>query len=145
VFSQVFAVIDEKNWNHSLQLYCDFNREDNKRFNEYTKNLTSNIQSKRKTHSEEPEECIEADNKFVQPFIDMFNEKFIWSSGEYKVKIKVITDSPTTTIEKSFKFTLIEYYEQELRNLVNEFKIGSGIYWYSNAVQSVALEIKEDT
>ncbi len=78
--------------------------------------------------------------------MDMFNSKFIWLHGEYKIRVKVITKNNEADIEKTYKFTLFEYYEQILKDSVEDYKYGSSIYWTkSNPLQqSITISIKED-
>jgi len=139
-----FTLVPDQEWNHSINFYNDFSREDEKKFNKFTKDIKTNLQDIRDNKEEEPNKLIEAEDVFVTPFLDMFKKHFIWLSGEYKLKVKVFTDTPKYDVTKSFKFTLFEYQEEQLKELADEFKTGSGIYWYSNTPQSINLNIKEE-
>jgi len=58
------------------------------------------------------------------------------------LKVKVITDCNKANIEKSFRFTLFEYYEEELRKITEKYIHGEGIYWDGVTNQAVILELK---
>ena len=138
-----FSLNPNEEWGHIVNLLEFFGREEELSYRQSEGNIKSDIYGKRKLIEGEIKDLIEADSKYIQPFITFFNEHFIWKSGEYKIKIKVITDNEKTDIEKVYSFTLFEYYEQELRKITEEYKYGDGIFWDSNTPKSVVLNIHE--
>lgn len=138
-----FALNPNEEWGHIVNLLKFFGREEEKSYRRLEGDLKSDIFGKRKLIKGEVKELIEADKEKVEPLITFFNENFIWFSGEYKLNIKVVTDKEDSNVEKSYGFTLFEYYEQELRKITEEYKFGTGIYWESKTPRSVILNIKE--
>lgn len=138
-----FPLNPNEEWGHIVNLLKFYGREEEKSYRESEGNIKSDLFGKRKLVEGEIKELIEADNENVQPFITFFNDRFIWLSGEYELIIKVITDKDKSNIQKSYRFTLFEYYEQELRKITEEYKYGAGIYWDSATPQSVIVDIKE--
>ena len=132
---------------HVVTTYQDWSRQEEKTLNDAISNMQSAIKIEKEKLGEHHNNLIAAPNEFVQPFISIFEDKFIWLHGEYKVKIKVLTGNPEVDIEKTFKFTLFEYYEERLRESLEDYKYGSGIYWTKNNPNPsfVGVKVKENS
>jgi hypothetical protein len=101
--------------------------------------LRTDIQEKR---TAQPDVLAEADPNIVAPLLEFFEEKFVWSLGEYEVSIEVNADRLTKT--KRFRFTIFESESEELRALTNQYKFGAGVYWHRQDIpQSLWLELHE--
>jgi len=128
---------------HIVNLLRLFSREEEREYRDLEGKLKSDIFEKQALINGKQKELIEASPENVEPFHKFFTQHFIWSAGEYELKIKVITDNESTNIEKNYRFTLFEYYEEELRKIKERYKYGDGIYWDSDVIQSAIIDIKE--
>ena len=73
----------------------------------------------------------------------MFEEKFIWSPGEYEVTIFVKTTNDKANVSKKYRFTIFESDSYELSKVKNSYKSGDGINWDSGNHQGVIVELIE--
>lgn len=138
-----FSLAPNAEWRHIVNLLNYFAREEEREYRAIEGRLKTDILEKQDQLEGEIKELIEASPENVEPFHTFFNHRFVWSSGEYELKVKVITDNESANIEKSYRFTIFEYYEEELRKVTENYKYGDGIYWDSNTPRSVILDIKE--
>lgn len=70
---------------------------------------------------------IEADEEFVTPFRENFAQNFSLVAGEYQMTVTVVADS--VNISNNYSFTLFESDENDLRNIVDDYKFGTWIYF----------------
>lgn len=105
--------------------------------------MKADIRDKRIKITGDVKELVEADPVNVTPFASFFSEHFIWSAGEYELTVMVDTNIESANIEKRYRFTLFEYYEEELKKITEEYKYGFGILFESTNPQSVVLDVKE--
>ena len=130
-------------WSHAVNFLNFFGREEEKKYRKFEGDIKNNIVEKRKALETEPNELIEADSDKVMPILNFFNEKYIWLAGEYEVAIKIETDKEKADLYRSYRFTLFEYYEDELRKITEEYKYGAGIFWDSATISAVIVDLKE--
>ena len=65
-------------------------------------------------------------------------------STSYKLTIKIQTDQTLADLSNSYRFTLFESHTEQLREIVQYFKYGGGVWWDPKGVQSaVIVDIKE--
>ncbi len=141
-----FSLNPDDEWGHIVNLLEYFGREEEKRYRTMEGNIKSDIFEKQdqiKKTNGEVNELVEARPENVEPLYAFFDKKFIWMAGEYELRVKILTDVEKTNIEKSYKFTLFEYYEEELREITEKYKYGEGIYWEGSTPQGVIVDIKE--
>lgn len=87
-------------------------------------------------------ELIEADQQYVDPIIAFHNDKFKWFPGEYRAELTIHADEVTVT--RRFHFTIFESQSEDLQNLKNHYKFGSGLFWDRSDVASiVGIDIHE--
>lgn len=138
-----FTLFPNQEWSHVIQLFKYFGRDEEKEYRALEGALKDEIITKRAQAGTDNNELVEASTENVAPLINFFDQRFIWFSGEYDLEIEIITDVEIANIKKAYKFTLFEYYEAELRKLVEQYKYGDGIYFVSNNTQHVLVEVKE--
>lgn len=138
-----FSLKPEQEWGHIVNMLRFFGREEEREYRQIEGNIKEDIFAKRDQIEGEVKELIEANPDNVAPFHAFFRERFIWTAGEYELKVKVTTDIDSANAEKSYRFTIFEYYEEELKKITDEYKNGAGIFWDSTTPQSVILELKE--
>lgn len=138
-----FSLNPNEEWAHIANFVNYFGREEERKYRELEGKLITDIQEKREKIEGELKELIAAEPENVEPFEAFFTEHFVWLAGEYELSISIKTDNPSANIEKKYRFTMFEYYEEELRKIVEKYKYGSGIYWEPSAPYNVLLEIKE--
>ena len=87
---------------------------------------------------------IEHPQNLIKKAFDFYNSKQIWKSGEYLMKVNVVTGNHIADISKTYRFTLFESHEEQLKSITEQFKFGGGIWWNPERVQkSVILQITE--
>ena len=75
---------------------------------------------------------VEADEKYVTPFLEFFDEMFIWHPGEYHLSVRVETDPCNAGVERNYRFTIFESDSDGLRKYTDEYKYGAGIFFDSS-------------
>jgi hypothetical protein len=138
-----FSLEAGQEWGHIINLFRFFGREEEREYRQMEGIIKEDIFAKRNQIVGEVKELVEAHPDNVAPFHAFFKERFIWTAGEYELRVNVITDVDSANAEKLYRFTIFEYYEEELRKLTDEYKNGAGIYWDSSTPKSVTLELKE--
>lgn len=134
-----FTLQPNEEWSHSCNFLNFFNREDEKKYRIMESKLRADIQEKRIA---EPNVLAEADASVVVPLLAFFEQKFMWSPGEYELSIEIQTDRLTTS--KAYRFTIFESESDELRALTTQYKYGAGVYWNrSDIPQLLWLELHE--
>jgi hypothetical protein len=137
-----FSLKPKEEWAHLVNFLNYFPRADEKKYRSAEAQLRADIIEKRKL-PENKDVFVEAKDQLVRPFIDMFNEKFVWLPGEYEIAILIKTGNERVNIEKKFRFTLFESDSVELSKAKDDYKIGDGIYWDSGNHVGVIVTIDE--
>jgi hypothetical protein len=137
-----FPLKPKEEWAHIVNFLNYFSRADEKKYRSMESKLRENIVELVKL-PENKDRIVEVEDKFVSPFIEMFNEKFIWNPGEYEVAILVNTTSEKANIEKKYRFTIFESDSNELSKVKDDYKSGDGINWDSGKHAGVIVELIE--
>src|SRR5574341_1575005 len=125
-----FSIKPREEWAHIVNFLNYFSREDEKKYRTAESKLREDILEKVK-RLKNKDHIVKAEDNLVTPFIEMFNEKFVWQPGEYELSISVIASNNKSGIAKSYRFTLFESDSQELIKHKEDYKTGDGIFWYS--------------
>jgi hypothetical protein len=104
-------------------------------------NLKQNIFEKRQGLAKK--DIVEADEQYVTPFIEFFEQKFVWLPGEYNLQLNITTEQSAANIVKFYRFTLFESYSEELAKYKEDYRFGAGIFFDSSEHRGVVLEISE--
>ncbi len=123
-----FNLQPNDDWSHVVNFLNFFGREEEKRYRKFEGDIKNNIVEKRKALESELNQLIEADPDKVMPILNFFNEKFTWLAGEYEISVKIETNKERADLYRSYRFTLFEYYEVELRKITEEYKYGAEIF-----------------
>mgnify|MGYP006894107224 CR=1 FL=1 len=138
-----FNLQPNDDWSHAVNFLNFYGREEEKKYRKFEGDIKNNIVEKRKDFETEPNKLIEADSDKVVPIINFFNEKYIWLAGEYEISVKIETDKTKADLYRNYRFTLFEYYEDELRKITEEYKYGAGVFWDSTTKSAVIVDLKE--
>lgn len=130
-------------WSHIVNFLNFFNREDEKEYRNIEKQMLANYREKKSQATEETPLPIELDSEVVKPSYDFFEKHFLWNPGEYLMKVNIITDQDNANISKSYRFTIFESQEEQLKEITEQFKFGGGLWWDPNIQISVILDVKE--
>lgn len=136
-----FVLKSKDEWAHFVNFLNYFVRADEKRYRSAESILKQEIF--KKSDLPENEDRPEADGQYITEFMTMFNEKFVWYTGEYEVLISVQTSNKKADIEKKYRFTLFESDTSELSKAKDDYKFGDGIYWESGNHPGVVVQIVE--
>ncbi len=124
---------------HNFFFYLDLPRAQERELKEKTQILMTDINAKRAAGLvKEPE----GDPANVAPFFDIMKRNFIWSEGEYVLKLRAESSDATVFVEKKFRFTLFESDSSQLREYAKRYKYGEGIY-YGSERQWLWIKIAE--
>jgi len=137
-----FRLKPREDWTHGVNFLKYFSREDEKKYRSAELKLKANIFSKR-PFPEYKDRLVEADPEYVQPFIEMHKALFKWQPGEYELHVSIEAVPERAGIQKKYRFTLFESDSDELAKSLDEYKFGDGIYWLSDRLKGVAVEIME--
>ena len=137
-----FFLKPKDEWSHSVNFLNYFSRNEEKEYRNAESNLKENIFEKRKL-LQNKDVLIEADGKYLPPFMKIFNDKFLWNADEYEVQVSVEAKPEKANIRKKYRFTLFESDVEELSKYKDDFKYGDGIYWDSVNHLGVIVQITE--
>lgn len=137
-----FSLKPKDEWAHIVNFLNFFSRGDEKKYRGAESKLREVILKKRNA-LEKKDQLVEAENEYVTPFIEMFNQKFVWHPGEYEVEISVLTSKTSANIKKNYRLTLFESDSAELTKVKDDYKYGDGINWNSGDHTGVVVQIVE--
>lgn len=137
-----FSLKPTEEWAHIVNFLNYFSRTDEKKYRSAESKLREDIVEKKKL-SENKDRIVEVENDSVSPFVDMFNEKFVWHPGEYEIGISVISSNDDAAIQKIYRFTLFESDSGDLSRTKDDYKYGDGVNWESGKHAGVIVQIVE--
>lgn len=138
-----FSLKPKEEWAHIVNFLNYFFRDDEKKYRSAESKLREDIIEKRKLPENKDAAVVETTDELVAPFITMFNEKFVWSPGEYEISISVITSNTRANIAKRYRFSLFESDSTELSKVKDDYKYGDGINWDSGKHTGVIVQVTE--
>ncbi|ESP95045.1 hypothetical protein [Pseudoalteromonas luteoviolacea] len=132
-----FSINVGESWRHSVFFYEDWSR---KKQTEYRK-LESAVRDHIQAQSLGSEKLHEAKPEDVQSLINIFERSFKWEPAEYEVQLKVLGDQGDLIAQDSFNFVLFDSDSEELASYHKQYKYGDGVYYYSNKLPGVSIDI----
>lgn len=138
-----FSLAPNDEWSNRVNLLNYFNREEEKSFKASEKALREEIIRLRKPLKENDKTNVKVTDQFIEPFNQMFQNKFIWKPGDYQFHINVKTLDEEADIKKSFRFILFESQSEDLESYVKDFNIGAGISYDLNDHSGALVQIEE--
>lgn len=129
-------------WVHIINLFKFFTREDENQYRNLEAKMFSNFREKKKTVDPSSKDLIEIDEDLVKPFYDFFERHFIWKSGDYLLTFSINTDNEKANVSRNYRFTIFESHTEQLKEMIDSYKYGDGIWWYSTQ-KNIILDIKE--
>ncbi len=134
-----FLLKPNEEWAHLVNYFTLFNRKEEKTYRDAMHILKNNILNQGKPANST--DLVEADNSLVDPFLEMFDEKFIFEAGEYEMVVKIETDKQPIDIEYNYRFIVFESDTSELISCKDDYKYGDGIYWDSTKHLGINIPI----
>lgn len=141
-----FSLKPGEEWAHIANFLNFFNRGDEKIYQNIEGAMITDYREKAKELKieENAGHLIEHPKGLVDQALDFYNSKNIWKSGEYILKVGVVTNNHLADISKEYRFTIFESHEEQLAAITEYYKLGGGIWWNPKLVQtSVILPITE--
>lgn len=138
-----FSLKPKEEWAHIVNFLNFFNRADEKKYRSSETELRANILNKR-DQLENKDQVVEADNQYVEPFLEFFNAKFKWHPGEYAMQVCADAEPKGASVGRSYRFTLFESDSEELAKQKDDYKYGGGIFFDSVRHTGVIVPITED-
>ncbi len=138
-----FSLKPNDEWGHIVNFLNYFGREDEKRYQEIEGNMLADYRKNKSSTQNKDENIHEHPSALVESAQSFYNEKFIWSPGEYQMKVKVNTDNEAADLLKTYRFSVFESQTSTLSAITEYFKYGGGLWWDPNLQTAVILEISE--
>lgn len=138
-----FDLKPDEEWIYQVSFLNSFERKIEKKYRESEIALRHEIHRMSLLDENKGKTNLEAADSFASPFEDIFNELFVWESGEYEIKIFIETDTPQANLSKVFRLTVFESISEDLKKHVNGFKSGAGIYWDSPLYVGYWIDVTE--
>jgi hypothetical protein len=137
-----FLLKPNEDWAHTATFLNYFSRTDEKKYRNAESNLRNDILMKRAL-PENKEKIVDADCQLVSPFLEMFNQNFIWQPGDYEMTISIDAAKKVNFFENRYRFTLYESDSNELAKVKDAYKTGDGINWDSGNYAGVLPQLTE--
>lgn len=141
-----FSLKPTEEWAHTTNFLNFFDREDEKKYQSIEGAMITDYREKAKELDIDQDKghLIEHPKELVGKAFDFYNSKQIWKSGEYLMEVNVITNNHATDVTKKYRFTLFESHEEQLSAITEHYKLGGGIWWDPQRIQTnVILPITE--
>lgn len=121
-----FSLKPSDTWAHGTNFLNLFDRSTEKLYREAESALRVDIQNKLKINKQANEFVI-AEPELVTPFKKLFDDLFIWKSGEYIFELTVNATPGSASFTRKYRFTLFESDTAELTLHTDDYKFGGGI------------------
>ena len=141
-----FSLKPNQEWAHIINFLNFFNREDEKEYQSIEGAMLTNYREivKELDADADKNHMIEHPQNLIKKAFDFYNSKQIWKSGEYLIKVNIVTSNHIADISKLYRFTLFESHEEQLQSITEHYKFGGGIWWNPERLQTnVILQIAE--
>lgn len=122
-----FTIKPGETWAHSMSFLNLFDRANEKLYRESESKLSADIRGKLASRPGNDKQAVVADPELVAPFINLFEQLFIWKPGEYVAELVVDVEPGSATFKQSYRFTLYESDTTELRDHTQDYKFGGGL------------------
>jgi hypothetical protein len=148
-----FSLEPSQEWAHSTIFLELFDREEEKVVEKLKKDMLADYRKQDELiKGEEKDEkklkertyAIEHPKELIDRAFSFFNSKFIWESGEYQMKVNVLTFDDKTNVSKKYRFTIYESQTEQQKELTKDYKFGCDIWWDNKHVNiATILPVKE--
>jgi hypothetical protein len=120
-------------WSHMLQFFPPFDRDLADEVRTAANTLQADILAKRAALPPQAQhQLVAGEPANVERLVQIFDQLFVWTRGQYKVALEVDTE-PGTHIDQRFEFTLFESDETAMRLQSQSYAVGDGLWWEQNA------------
>jgi hypothetical protein len=116
-----------ESWSHYIHFFEAFDSATDKFYRESKSALDSDIDQKSQTKIVGDNLPVKAEPALVTPFINLFDQLFVWEPGEYLVEMIVDGHPGPASYKKMYRFTLQECDTSELKEQVEDYPSGAGI------------------
>ena len=122
-----FSLKPGDTWAHGTNFLNLFDRATEKLYRESESALSADIRKKFKARPKEDQEMVVAEPELVAPFMKLFEQLFIWQSGEYVAELIVEAEPGSASFSRKYRFTLYESDSAELTKHTEDYKFGGGV------------------
>jgi len=136
-----FDLNPDEQWCYLTCFLNAFNRNEEKKYRESEINLKNEIY--RKSLESDEKEIIHVSDEYIEPFYEIFDEKFNWFPGEYEMEVFIETDSDKANVYRKYRFTIFESLTDDLKRHKEGYSTGAGIYWDSPAYLGSWVDVEE--
>lgn len=137
-----FALEPESEWGHIVNFFNPLSRSDERSFRQLESNLRADIARKREA-LEDKNTNVAADEANVQPLLELFNQRFAWTPGEYTVTLKVVTSPEARLPSRRYRAVIFESDTAELKERTDGYKYGFGVMFPAHNQGGVVIGLKE--
>ena len=130
-------------WEHSANFVLENERSMEQAYRKAESLLKTDINKKRALLPSNHLGDVPAEPELVDTLVRMFNDRFIWTPGEYTIELHINTLPASASQSKKYRFTLFESDSDELKSYVNDYKFGGGIYYHLNSHSGLLIPIHQ--
>ena len=139
-----FSLKPGETWAHSVSFLNFFDRLTEKQFRGNLSALGADIRRKIDLRPPEHEkQDVVAEAALVQPFNALFEKLFVWQPGEYVAELQVDAEPGSASYSKKYRFTLYESDTAELREHMEDYRIGGGLTFNMERHAGVNVPLSE--
>lgn len=136
-----FSLKPDEVWSHTAVFFTNFDRATEKAYRQNESALRQDITNKVAARDPNDKQAVIGDPALIAPFMTLFDQKFLWSPGEYVITLNVSTEDTNAAFTRKYRFTLYESDTAELRSHTEDYKFGGGIAYYLDKHAGVYVPI----
>ena len=138
-----FSLNPNEEWANTVEFFAQYKRKEEIEFKDLCQDMVDDHDSQYEWFG--PNHKITHGLELEDRARIIFDNKFIWLDGGYKMSIKVKTEDEKSSFSKKYRFTIYESDTKQLKKNTDRYKFGDGIYWDSpNPFKVVHIRIEED-
>lgn len=130
-------------WEHGSNFIREVERNMEQNYRKAESLLRAEINNKRAALPPNSSVIVSAESNLVAPFLKIFDERFIWLPGEYLMELNVTTIPSSASHIVKYRFTLFDSDTDELKNHIDGYKFGAGIYYHEPSHNALFIPIHQ--
>jgi hypothetical protein len=138
-----FSLRPGETWTHGSNFLNFFDRETEKKYRESEATLKADIENKLVIRHKDDKNAVIASPELVHPFMELFEQLFTWTPGEYVIDLSVNAEPGTASFNRKYRFTLYESDSAILRSQTQDYKFGVGISYNAEHHVSVVVPLSQ--
>ena len=134
-----FNLKPDEEWNQLTHFINYLDQNDARKYEEANIKLQNEIHQQQQKFGKD--HLAKASDEYINPFNQLFEEKFIWQPGDYE--IEVIITSNHIKLSRKYRFIIFESMTEDLKKHREGYPMGDGIYWFSNNYKALSINVED--